>query len=671
MATEYRLSHTAAEIDRKLSKIDSLVERNELPTKISDLVNDFDFTTESYVKNYAQPKGEYALKSEIPDVPVISVNGKDGDVRLTASDVGALPDTTVIPTVPTNVSAFTNDAGYLTEHQSLAGLATESYVDGKIGSISIPDVAGQVAAHNVSDTAHSDIRDLVDGLTNRLNTLANSDDATLDQMSEVVAYIKSNKTLIENVTTNKVNVSDIINNLTTNISNKPLSAAQGVVLKGLIDAIVVPVNVSELNNDAGYLTDVPSEYVTETELNAKGYLTSYVETDPTVPAWAKSETKPVYTASEVGALPNTTHIPSTLSEMADDNTHRTVSDDEKSSWNAKANVADIPTKVSDLDNDIGYLTEHQSLEGLATESYVNTQIAAIPTPDVSGQISAHNTNTAAHSDIRTIISDVDKKLYVQDSTPVNPKEGALWLDTDAENVYTNVYVPVKGIDYWTEADQEAIVQQVIAALGTPVFGRVDENNNIILTGDLADGTYTIKYEDSEGEQTVIGTLNHAVVPEPTYTNLIPLSIKADGTPYVGDNGEDGYRVNYRIKSDGTEVAMSGYKCTGYIPAVVTDSIYFSTDMKFIKDTSNNTKFALYDSGFNHIGYYTTAGLDELPAQAVSEGMVVDDSGNLVKLTPLCLRYWLTRDVVEKIAYFRVATTGITENSIITVNEPIV
>ena len=30
------------------------------------------------------------------------------------------------------------------------------------------------------------------------------------------------------------------------------------------------------------------------------------ETDPTVPAWAKAETKPTYTADEVGALPKTT-----------------------------------------------------------------------------------------------------------------------------------------------------------------------------------------------------------------------------------------------------------------------------------------------------------------------------------------------------------------------------
>lgn len=60
---------------------------------------------------------------------------------------------------------------------------------------------------------------------------------TLDQTSEIVAYIKSNKSLIDAITTSKVSVTDIVDNLTTNLSNKPLSAKQGLVLKGLIDEV--------------------------------------------------------------------------------------------------------------------------------------------------------------------------------------------------------------------------------------------------------------------------------------------------------------------------------------------------------------------------------------------------------------------------------------------------
>lgn len=112
----------------------------------------------------------------------------------------------------------------------------KSYTDQKIAAIPIPDVSEQIGAHNTAASAHNDIRLLITELTTRLNALANSEDVDLDQMAELVAYIKDNRELIEQITTNKVSVSDIINNLTTNVSNKPLSAAQGVALKALADA---------------------------------------------------------------------------------------------------------------------------------------------------------------------------------------------------------------------------------------------------------------------------------------------------------------------------------------------------------------------------------------------------------------------------------------------------
>ena len=140
---------------------------------------------------------------------VSAVNGQTGDVNLKASDVGADP----------------------------AGTA-----------------AADVAAHDTRQDAHNDIRLALQQLAKRLNAALDSDDDTLDELSEIVAYIKSNKTILDAITISKVNVSDIVNNLTTNVVNKPLSAAQGVVLKALIDAITVPTNVSQLTNDAGYLT---------------------------------------------------------------------------------------------------------------------------------------------------------------------------------------------------------------------------------------------------------------------------------------------------------------------------------------------------------------------------------------------------------------------------------
>ena len=115
--------------------------------------------------------------------------------------------------------------------------SAKTYADTKISNmVGSSSVSTQISTHNTSTSAHNDIRTLIADLTGRLNALADSDDTTLDQLSEIVSYIKSNRTLIEEVTTNKVNVSDIVNNLTTNVTNKPLSAAQGVTIKSLIDA---------------------------------------------------------------------------------------------------------------------------------------------------------------------------------------------------------------------------------------------------------------------------------------------------------------------------------------------------------------------------------------------------------------------------------------------------
>lgn len=122
-----------------------------------------------------------------------------------------------------------------------------------------------VSEHDVNINAHNDIRILINNLTTRLNTLANSDDTTLDQMSEIVAYIKNNKSLIEGITNNKVNVSDIINNLTTNVSTKTLSAAQGVVLKGLIDDLTVEVGKKALSSDLTTHTGNNNIHITSDE----------------------------------------------------------------------------------------------------------------------------------------------------------------------------------------------------------------------------------------------------------------------------------------------------------------------------------------------------------------------------------------------------------------------
>lgn len=54
------------------------------------------------------------------------------------------------------------------------------------------------------------------------------------------------------------------------------------------------------------------------------------------------------------------------------------------------------------------------------------------------------------------------------------------------------------ITFLTDCERESIVQEVIDTLGTPVFGSVDLNKVITLSGNLVPGEYTLKYDGTDG-----------------------------------------------------------------------------------------------------------------------------------------------------------------------------
>lgn len=120
------------------------------------LVTSEEFTTLSTAVDGKQPKGDYALKNEIPSVPVQSINGKTGVVVLSASDVGALPSTT---TVPTKTSQLTNDSGFLTQHQDISGKADKATT---LAGYGITDGATKTELNNLSNEI-VDQRGIIDG----------------------------------------------------------------------------------------------------------------------------------------------------------------------------------------------------------------------------------------------------------------------------------------------------------------------------------------------------------------------------------------------------------------------------------------------------------------------------------------------------------------------------
>lgn len=228
--------------------------------------------------------------AETGEDAVQSVNGQTGDVQLSAADVGARPDDW-IPTAQ-EVGALPNT--YIPPNQTAE----------QVGADPKGTAASAVSQHNTADDSHNDIRLELKAINDRLTAFFDSDNQTLDELSEIVAYITSNKSLIDAITTSKVSVTDIINNLATNVANKPLSAAQGVVLKGLIDTLS--------GNLANY--QPKGDYALRDELPAVPVKSVNGKTGDVSLGAADVKARPdswMPTASDVGALSNS-ELPSAI-----------------------------------------------------------------------------------------------------------------------------------------------------------------------------------------------------------------------------------------------------------------------------------------------------------------------------------------------------------------------
>lgn len=140
-------------------------------------------------------------------------------------------------------------------------------------------------------------------------------------------------------------------------------------------------------------------------------------------------------------------IPTTLSELTDDSTHRLVTDTEKSTWNGKSNFSGayddltgkptIPTKLSELSEDathqlVTYI-DKSNWNGKSEFDGDYNKLSNKPyIPIVSSSVSSSSTITAASSSaLKSVYDLANSKLsevfYVGTSSPSNTK--LLWIDT--------------------------------------------------------------------------------------------------------------------------------------------------------------------------------------------------------------------------------------------------
>lgn len=88
------------------------------------------------------------------------------------------------------------------------------------------------------------------------------------------------------------------------------------------EVAVVSWDVKTTLNNSNY--EVPTSAAVKTFVENKGYLTSYTETDPTVPAWAKQSTKPTYSYSEINGTVPQSALPSYVDDVLEYNNYASL-----------------------------------------------------------------------------------------------------------------------------------------------------------------------------------------------------------------------------------------------------------------------------------------------------------------------------------------------------------
>ena len=233
------------------------------------------------------------------------------------------------------------------------------------------------------------------------------------------------------------------------------------------------------------------------------------------------------------------------------------------------------------------------------------------------------------------------------------------------------YTITKSLSNCTASGDTTITENGTASLTIAASSGYELPDTVTVTGasyTWAKSTGKLTLTNPIGNVTVTVVAVQTVV-TPTYNNLIPTSINADGTPY---NGGQGWKANTRLNSSGVETSQDGIEVIGFIPFTLGDTAYFK-NMTLIggsgSSVANNQYVAFYDASFAKIA--NTRFSDAMLSSA-STTYTADASNNL---TSLALDYGIFNfmglgNVSGNAKYFRICAEEINSNSIITLNEPI-
>ena len=94
---------------------------------------------------------------------------------------------------------------------------------------------------------------------------------SIDRLAEVFAFLTGHDDdeTLDAILATKVSIADLVDNLTSELSNRALTAKQGYVLKGLIDALTTTVGTKANSSDVYGKSSVYNKDEMDTLLSAK------------------------------------------------------------------------------------------------------------------------------------------------------------------------------------------------------------------------------------------------------------------------------------------------------------------------------------------------------------------------------------------------------------------
>lgn len=542
-AEENSLNANMEIIDKTLKE---KANNGEIPTKLSELENDSGF-----IKDYTETD---------PTVPSYVKNIKESDIENWNSksefsgNYNDLTNKPTIPTVPTKVSELENDKNYLsaipleyvTDNElSAKRYATESFVANKIAEAELSGSDVDLSGLATKDELASKV-DKVKGKSlindteiERLSNVTNYDDTELKNQINSKADKTSIPSKVSQLENDKYYVTEMYVDRALQ-SIEQLGYASIDYVDNSISNLDIPTKVSQLENDKNYLISVPSEYVTETELNNKGYLTEH---------------------QDLSEYAKTTDIPTKVSELSNDKNYLTTIPSEyvtETELNNKKYLTSVPSEYkTKTENDSLYQAKGNYLTSYTeTDPTVPSYVKNIKETDISNWNNKSNFS-GSYNDLtnKPTIPTVPSNI-----SAFNNDKG--YLTSVPSEYITESELNAKG--YLTDIDFSGVITQGAGSSTSLVMSQKAVTD---LVTEAMSGANEDDYEKVDSVDKMTDTSKSYIL---TTTGTIwkygETEIKTEGliTDKIISTSDNSAETNKQLGSGGTTTSVTGWITSPYI-----------------------------------------------------------------------------------------------------------